>query len=171
MTMDPDEARRNFEESFFWAVSGVLLCLPSSSRRSEFGPRRPKLWSKTDIWRKHKNQRRRCLGRWIETGRWKEGWNQDARIWTADNRRLQDHLWPFPFGKDYRWQNIVVQSFEMNLLTGHIYGEELHIGNYGDIIEFAIPTSINERTLVWIRAGDREWATKSEPNQVSNIYL
>ena len=57
----------------------------------------------------------------------------------------------------------------MNLLTGHIYGEKLQLRNYGDIIEFAIPTSINERTLVWVRAGEREWATKSAPNQVSNL--
>ena len=54
----------------------------------------------------------------------------------------------------------------MDLLTGHIYGEKLHLQNYGDIIEIAIPTSINNRTLVWVRVGDREWATKSEPNQV-----
>jgi len=54
----------------------------------------------------------------------------------------------------------------MNPLTGHIYGEKLQLRNYGEIIEFAIPTSVNETTLVWVRAGDREWATKSEPNQV-----
>ena len=55
----------------------------------------------------------------------------------------------------------------MNLLTGDIYGEKLQLRNYaGEIIEFAIPTSINERILVWVRAGDREWETKSEPNQV-----
>lgn len=62
----------------------------------------------------------------------------------------------------------------MNPLTGHIYGEKLQLRNYGEIIEFAIPTSVNETTLVWVRAGDREWATKSEPNQVfysSNICL
>ena len=61
----------------------------------------------------------------------------------------------------------VVQYVEMiDPLTGHIYGEKLTFKNFNDIIEIAIPTSINERTLVWVRAGGREWATKSEPNQV-----
>ena len=61
----------------------------------------------------------------------------------------------------------VVQCVETDLLTtGHIYGEKLTFKNFNDIIEIAIPTSINERTLVWVRAGGREWATKSEPNQV-----
>ena len=65
--------------------------------------------------------------------------------------------------------NIFAQCFDINFLTGHIYGEKLHLQNYGDVIELAIPTSINERTLVWVRAGDREWTTKSEPNQVFNL--
>ena len=64
----------------------------------------------------------------------------------------------------------VVQYVEMIdlLTTGHIYSEKLTFKNFNDsdIIEISIPTSINERTLVWVRAGDREWATKSEPNQV-----
>ena len=36
----------------------------------------------------------------------------------------------------------------------------------------AIPTSLKPKrtqTLVWVRAGQREWTTKSQPNQV--IYL
>ena len=62
------------------------------------------------------------------------------------------------------------QSFETHLLTGHIYGEKLQLRNHGDIIEVAIPTSINERILVWVCSGDREWTTKSKPNQVLNLF-
>jgi len=60
----------------------------------------------------------------------------------------------------------ILNPFHPEKITGHIYGEKLHLQNYGDVIELAIPTSINERTLVWVRAADREWTTKSEPNQV-----
>ena len=45
------------------------------------------------------------------------------------------------------------------------------LNSYGDIIEMAIPTSIKKRTLTWVRAGNREWTTNSEPNQVCCIQL
>jgi len=60
----------------------------------------------------------------------------------------------------------IFDPFHPEKITGHICGEKLHLQNHGNIIELAIPTSINERTLVYVRAGDTEWTTKSEPNQV-----
>jgi len=61
----------------------------------------------------------------------------------------------------------IFDPFQSEKITGDIYGEKLQLRNYaGEIIEFAIPTSINERTLVWVSAGDKKWETKSEHNQV-----
>jgi len=63
----------------------------------------------------------------------------------------------------------IFDPFHPEKITGHIYDKKLHIQNHGDIVEVAVPTSIKPKltqTLVWVCAGDREWTTTSEPNQV-----
>ena len=65
--------------------------------------------------------------------------------------------------------NLLNCDIDINLLTVCIYGEKIHLLNYGDRIEMAIPTSIKPQqtqTLGWVRAGHKEWTTKSLPNQV-----
>lgn len=133
--MDTDEARRHFEESFFWA--NLDPGDPNIEARPTFAENTTT--TKEDVW--------------------------DAELQQEGEKKVEIKM------QESELQTIIdcrttFDPFHSEKTTGHIYGEELHIGNYGDIIEFAIPTSINEKTLVWVRAGDREWATKSEPNQV-----
>jgi len=132
--MDPEEARRKFEESFFWA---------------NLDPGDP---------------------------------NIEARPTFAENTTTTENVWDAELKEESEKKvEIKMQESELQTIidcrtifdrektekrTGHIYGEKLTFKNFNDIIEITIPTSINERTLVWVRAGDREWATKSEPNQV-----
>ena len=62
----------------------------------------------------------------------------------------------------------------ISLITVCIYDEKIHLRNYGEKIEIAIPTSLKPKrtqTLVWVRAGHREWTTKAQPNQVFYLFL
>ena len=166
--MDPDEARRKFDESFFWAVGIVFfiylsIILKNTQNLDPGDPNteaRPTVSEKTkeDIWDADLQQKEEKK---VEIKM------QESKLDTIiDCRTFFDPFHP----EKITGYNIFAQCFDINFLTGHIYGEKLHLQNYGDVIELAIPTSINERTLVWVRAGDREWTTKSEPNQVFNLY-
>jgi len=134
MTIDPDDARRKFEESFFWA--NLDPGDPNSEARPTFAD---KTTNTEKVW--------------------------DAELKQEGEKKVEIKM------QESELQTIIdcrtiFDPFHPEKTTGHIYGEKLHLQNYGDIIEIAIPTSINNRTLVWVRAGDREWATKSEPSQV-----
>jgi len=134
-TMDPDEARRKFEESFFCA--NLDPGDPNMETRPTFSEKTKT--TEEDIW--------------------------DADLKQEEEKKVEIQM------KESELQTIIVcrtifDPFHSEKITGHIYGEKLQLRNHGDIIEVAIPTSIKERTLVWVSAADREWTTKSEPNQV-----
>jgi len=95
-------------------------------------------------------------------------------IWDADLKEEEEKKVEIKM-EESELETIIVcrtifDPFHSEKITGHIYGEKLQLRNHGDIIEVAIPTSINKRTLVWVSAGagagSREWTTKSQPNQV-----
>jgi len=91
-------------------------------------------------------------------------------IWDADLKEEEEKKVEIKM-EESELETIIVcrtifDPFHSEKITGHIYGEKLQLRNHGDIIEVAIPTSINERILVWVCSGDREWTTKSKPNQV-----
>jgi len=130
--MDPDEPRRKFDESFFWA--NLDPGDPNTEARPTVSEK-----TKEDIW--------------------------DADLKQEEEKKVEIKM------QESKLDTIIdcrtfFDPFHPEKITGHIYEEKLHLKNVGDSIELAIPTSINERTLVWVRAGDREWTTKSEPNQV-----
>ena len=167
--MDPDEARRKFDESFFWAVGIVFVIFLSIilQNTQNLDPGDPNMearptvseytkTTKEDIWDADLKQ---------EEEKKVEIKMQESKLDTIiDCRTIFDPFHP----EKITGYIIFTQPFDIIFLTGHIYGEKLHLQNHGNIIELAIPTSINERTLVYVRAGDREWTTKSEPNQVSS---
>jgi len=143
--MDPDEARRKFEESFFWA---------------NLDPGDPDVVASQTF---------------SETSRTTATFSDNSRateegIWDADLKQEEEKKVEIKM-QESELDTIIncrttFDPFHSEKIAGHIYGEKLQLRNHGDIIEIAIPTSINERTLVWVRAGNREWTTKSEPNQV-----
>jgi len=134
--MDPDEARRKFEESFFWALN-LDPGDPNMETRPTFSEKTKT--TEEDIW--------------------------DADLKQEEEKKVEVKM------KEYELETIIVcktifDPIHSEKITGHIFGEKLQLRNHGDIIEVAIPTSINERTLVRVAAAGREWTTKSEPNQV-----
>jgi len=137
--MDPEEARRKFEESFFWANLDPgdpnIEAFAENTTTTENTTTAEKVW---DAELKEEGEKK------VEIKM------QESELQTIIDCRT------------------IFDREKTEKRTGHIYGEKLTFKNFNDsdIIEIAIPTSINERTLVWVRAGDREWATKSEPNQV-----
>lgn len=137
MATDPDEARRKFKESFFWAN------LDPGDLNIEASPTSTTTTTTTteeDVW--------------------------DAGLKEEDKKKVEIKMQESADNLQIDCRTMF-DPFQSEKITGDIYGEKLQLRNYaGEIIEFAIPTSINERTLVWVRAGDREWETKSEPNQV-----
>ena len=165
--MDPDEARRKFDESFFWAVGIVVVIFLSIilQNTQNLDPGDPNMEARPTVSENTKTTKEEIWDADLKQEEEKkvEIKMQESKLDTIiDCRTIFDPFHP----EKITGYNVFVQYFDLDVLTGHIYGEKLHLQNHGNIIELAIPTSINERTLVYVRAGDREWTTKSEPNQV-----